>query len=231
MSSANAGSNGAARTLKPARMLGEQRVEHLGIQLMQLVSCVHHREARLELEKQADIAELEVGVDQHHLLVRQPVEQQRDIGGHHRLAASALGRGDGDQLASLGPIRFTRGPGCDVAPLQDVVGELLDRRLDLRLVEWGLDHVRDTGTHRVPKEIGGDRLGHHHQDQHRILVVQAPHLLHGLLVAVRGPEQEHPQLARLDGLTRLFDGASYRQPAFEELLGGRDEVIVLVDHQ
>ena len=50
-------------------MVGEQRVEHLGIEMMQLVGRVHQREPRLELEQQADVAELEVGVDQDDFLV------------------------------------------------------------------------------------------------------------------------------------------------------------------
>ena len=65
---------------------------------MQLVGRVHEREAWLELENEADVSELEVGVDQGDLLVLEAGKKHCQIGGDDGLAGSALGAHDDDDL-------------------------------------------------------------------------------------------------------------------------------------
>src|SRR5690606_26242572 len=213
--------------LETARVLGQQRVEELGVEVMQLVGRVHHCETGLELEHQADVSELEVGVHQHNLLVRETIEKEGEVGRQHGLAAAALGRHHGDDATFLTTWR-TSGSRTTA---EDVVGELLDRRLDLLLVERGLDDVGHPGPHAPPQEVGGDLVGHQHQHHGRVGVVEAADLVHvGFRVKARAQE-DHPDRTGLDGGQGLLDGAGNRKSAVEQLLRPGNEVVVWIDDQ
>ncbi len=60
---------------------------------------------RRQLEHDGDVAELQVGVDQHDRPVARALGQDdRQVGGQHRLAGPALGGEHRDDLAQLGPV-------------------------------------------------------------------------------------------------------------------------------
>ena len=71
-------------------MLGKERRQELAIELMELVGSVDHRETRLQLKHQTHVAELEIGVDQTDLSVRNPVQEQGQIGSKNCLATTTL---------------------------------------------------------------------------------------------------------------------------------------------
>ena len=128
----------------------------------------------------------EVGVDQTHLDVWYPVQDEGQVGGQDGLAAPAFGGGDGDDPAlrtTWTLLRLGR-RGCGRLTPEDVVSELLDGSLDLGLVERCLEHIGDTGPHALAEEVGGHLFGHHHQDQRRILVVELTNLLHRLIRSI-----------------------------------------------
>ena len=99
--SANDGSSGAGRISRPD---GSWRIRNwlssVRVEPIERPDRVHDRVLRGQLEHHGDVAELQVGVDQHDRLLRAPAGQHHgQVGGQDGLARPALGGEDRDDLA------------------------------------------------------------------------------------------------------------------------------------
>jgi hypothetical protein len=162
--------------------------------------------------------------------ILEPGEQQGEVGGGDRLPRTTFGRHHHHHLA-FAPLGGGGGDRRSGAPLEEVVGELLDGRLDLLLGEGSFDDVLDPGPHGRLEHPRGDGFRHRHDDQGRVLVAELAHRVDRLLGGKRRPHQDHPQHPAVHGGDGLGNRTGGGEPPIEEALGLVDERRLLVDYQ
>ena len=111
--SAVPGSIGATRVVQPGRVRSQQRhAPPAASRLSKSGDGVGDGVGREELERDGDVAEGQVEVDEADLAPAAVGQRGREVGGQCRLAAAALGGEDRDEPAS-GAVVLTGGQGTD----------------------------------------------------------------------------------------------------------------------
>ena len=82
-------------------MCGQELLEEFGVEAVEGADGVDDGVLRRQLQHHGDVAELEVGVDEHDRLVAALGQQHREVGGDDRLARPALGGEHRDDPAEL----------------------------------------------------------------------------------------------------------------------------------
>ena len=94
-----AGSNRRQQHLQARPVAGQQRGGAGGVQVASHRQRVHHGPRRVELHADRDVAEREVQVDDAHPVAGPLGQHHAQVGSERGLAAAALGREHGDDLA------------------------------------------------------------------------------------------------------------------------------------
>jgi hypothetical protein len=170
-----------------------------------------------ELEHDGDVAELQVGVDQHHGTLAALGQHHRQVDGDDRLARTTLGgehRGDPPELARLEHrcrARTLRRRGAS----PEALGHALHGGLQLVGLDGCGEHVADTRPQRLLQQFGGHLFG----EQDRAHLAMGPYqLFHRCqlgTIGTRRAEDGHDRAAE-EAAAELGDAAE-RGGGFSEL--------------
>jgi hypothetical protein len=182
-SSAREGSEGGGEDAHPGAVGGEEALEEGLVELVDVAGHVDDGVYRVDLQADADVAELEVGVeDDDPFRVPPHGERERDVRRRHRLAGPALGGHDRDDLPQAVPA----GP---LLLLPAV--ELLDDREDLLGLRRGqgqVDDVPEPDPDGGTEHLGAQSVGDEHEREVGLHVEQEARLRHPALVGEARPD-------------------------------------------
>src|SRR5438270_3539829 len=145
--------------VEPGRLVAhEQALEELGVEAVDGRHGVDDRVLGRQLHHDRDVAELEVGVDEHDRSVGLPGKDDGEVGRHHRFARSTLGGEDADEPALL-----TRALGFDrrARDNRQRLGGSFDGFDELATVGGRRYHVANASPERLLQHLGGQLLDHH----------------------------------------------------------------------
>ena len=208
-------------------MACQQALEQRFVEFVDVAGDVNDRVLGIDLQRDADVAELQVGVEHDHPFRLAPHGQgERRVGAGHGLAGATLGRHDRDDLADSGPA-----DGIGVVPF-DRLGNDAKRIFDLPDRERRFDDVLESGTERRLQDIGRHVLRHQDEGQIRLDVEQQARLGDSSLMGVCRTDECH--------LYALFDEAALgigdvpsrmRLVSLEEVAGVLDKTFVWIDEE
>ena len=188
-------------------MAHEQALEELGVEAVDGRHGVDDRVLGRQLHHDRDVAELEVGVDEHDRSVGLPGKDDGEVGRHHRFARSTLGGEDADKPALL-----TRALGFNrcARDNRQRLGGSFDGFDELATVGGRRHHVANASPERLLQHLGGQLLDHHDRGHLGAPAGEAAHLLEPVRARVGRAEDDNQRCPHVDLVLHGLDGGEGR---------------------